>query len=111
MRKVTVKYKCDGRFCSYSVDPTAKYYTPVIGSDINTGDIKEISVYAWTDHLAEQNDALHFHDDTCAKEYLVHWLETQKPKPEVATETPQVARKELLNVDGHLTPTGERLQP
>ena len=105
MREVTVKYKCDGRFCSYSVDPTAKYYTPVIGSEDNAGDIKEISFYAWTDHLGEQNNALHFHDDVCAQKYLVDWLESQKPKPEVTPETPQVAGEEPLNVGGHIIPS------
>ena len=76
-KKVTVEYKCDAKFCSQRVDLSAKYWTPCVGM---LREDNSVIFWAWTDHIASQTGALHFHDDGCATTYLTNWLEGQKSK-------------------------------
>lgn len=41
-----------------------------------------LSFHAWSDKLAQEPKALHFHNDLCAKRFLENWLSEQRLKEE-----------------------------
>ncbi len=71
-----------------------------------------LSFHAWSDKLAQEPKALHFHNDLCARRFLENWLCEQRLKEEAPVvpvqESDSAVKPPLVPIiDGQWAEVGE----